>query len=127
MLGIVAAFFAGMLSTLAMLGLALLSDRAVRWLRLYDEEDCHSEVPSVPAPRRPAAHFGDPPPVAAPVLVLLINAAVARVFQAAKRAGMAVRVDLVRGTADVIPADDVPKIEGEAQERPVEPKRVIVL
>lgn len=58
---------------------------------------------------------------------LFTQADLARVFQAAKRVGMAVRVDLVRGTADVIPADNAPKLGGELEERPVEPKRVIVL
>ena len=55
------------------------------------------------------------------------EADLARVFNAAKRVGMAVRVDLVRGTADIMPADDAPRIDSEPQERPVEPKRVIVM
>lgn len=58
---------------------------------------------------------------------LFTQADLARVFQAAKRVGMAVRVDLVRGTAEVFPADDAPRINGDDQGRPVEPKRVIVL
>lgn len=58
---------------------------------------------------------------------LFTQADLARVFQAAKRVGMAVRVDLVHGTADVIPVEDAHRIDGEAQGRPVEPRRPLVL
>ena len=53
---------------------------------------------------------------------LFTQADLARVFCAAKRAGMAVRVDLVKGVAEVIPAESV-----APQPAPVEPKKVIVM
>lgn len=55
---------------------------------------------------------------------LFTQADLARVFCAAKRAGMAVRVDLVKGVAEVIPAES---IAPAAKPAPVEPKRVIVM
>lgn len=58
---------------------------------------------------------------------LFTQADLARVFQAAKRAGMAVRVDLVHGTADVVPARDAEQIDGPQAKPPAEPKRVIVM
>lgn len=39
---------------------------------------------------------------------LFTQADLARVFAAAKRMGMAVRVDLVNGTADIVSAEDLP-------------------
>ena len=39
---------------------------------------------------------------------LFTQADLARVFAAAKRMGMAVRVDLVNGTADVVPTESLP-------------------
>jgi hypothetical protein len=47
-----------------------------------------------------------------------------RVFCAAKRAGMAVRVDLEKGVAEVVPAESVAVQEPQ---KPVEPEREIVL
>lgn len=53
---------------------------------------------------------------------LFTQADLARVFAAAKRVGMAVRVDLVRGIAEVVPAEELP-----TPNRPVEPRRIRVL
>lgn len=50
------------------------------------------------------------------------QADLARVFAAAKRMGMAVRVDLVRGVAEVVPGDQT-----ESPPRGIEPKRMPVL
>lgn len=50
------------------------------------------------------------------------QADLARVFAAAKRIGMAVRVDLVTGVADIVPAEEKPKAPPQ-----IEPKRVLVL
>ena len=58
---------------------------------------------------------------------LFTQADLARVFCAAKRAGMAVRVDLVRGTAEVLPTERVQAITTPDVQAPVEPKRVIVM
>jgi hypothetical protein len=52
------------------------------------------------------------------------QAELTRVFAAAKQVGMAVRVDLVKGVADVVPAES---IAPQAQPAPVVPKRVIVM
>lgn len=54
---------------------------------------------------------------------LFTQADLARVFAAAKRMGMAVRVDLVRGVADVVPADQIEPPRQVA----VEPRRIRVL
>lgn len=53
---------------------------------------------------------------------LFTQADLARVFAAAKRVGMAVRVDLVRGIAEVVPVEELP-----TPNRPVEPRRIRVL
>ena len=50
------------------------------------------------------------------------QADLARVFAAAKRCGMAVRVDLEAGVAEVVPAEELP-----SQRPPVEPRRIRVL
>jgi len=50
------------------------------------------------------------------------EADLARVFAAAKRVGMAVRVDLVAGVAEVVPVEDIP-----SQRSPVEPRPMPVL
>lgn len=50
------------------------------------------------------------------------QADLARVFAAAKRIGMAVRVDLVNGVADIVPAEEKPTAPAQ-----IEPKRVPVL
>lgn len=55
---------------------------------------------------------------------LFTQADLARVFCAAKRAGMAVRVDLVKGVAEVIPAESVAPT---TPQKPVEREREIVL
>jgi hypothetical protein len=55
---------------------------------------------------------------------LFTQADLARVFCAAKRAGMAVRVDLVKGVAEVIPAESVAPA---GPQKPVEREREIVL
>lgn len=55
------------------------------------------------------------------------EADLARVFAAAKRVGMAVRVDLVSGVVDLIPLEKaMPPIEN-AREQPAKPKRIMVL
>lgn len=48
-----------------------------------------------------------------------------RVFCAAKRAGMTVRVDLEKGVAEVVQADSV--AVQAAPQAPIGPKRVIVM
>ena len=53
---------------------------------------------------------------------LFTQADLARVFAAAKRMGMAVRVDLVRGVADVVPAETIQPVTPQ-----VEPRRIRVL
>lgn len=53
---------------------------------------------------------------------LFTQADLARVFAAAKRMGMAVRVDLVRGVADVVPAESI-----QPAPPAVEPRRIRVL
>lgn len=50
------------------------------------------------------------------------QAELARIFAAAKQVGMAVRVDLVAGVAEVVPAEDLPP-----QRLPVEPRPMPVL
>lgn len=50
------------------------------------------------------------------------QAELARIFAAAKQVGMAVRVDLVKGVAEVIPAEDLP-----SQRPPVKPRPMPVL
>ncbi len=50
------------------------------------------------------------------------QADLARVFAAAKRVGMAVRVDLVTGMVEVVPVENMPP-----QRPPVEPRRPLVL
>lgn len=50
------------------------------------------------------------------------QAELARIFAAAKQVGMAVRVDLVAGVAEVVPAEELP-----SQRPPVEPRRIRVL
>jgi len=50
------------------------------------------------------------------------QADLARLFAAAKRVGMAVRVDLVAGVAEVVATEDL-----QSQRPPVEPRRIRVL
>ncbi|MFG1359966.1 hypothetical protein [Xanthobacter pseudotagetidis] len=50
------------------------------------------------------------------------QAELARIFAAAKQVGMAVRVDLVAGVAEVVPAEDLPP-----RRPPVEPRPMPVL
>ena len=48
---------------------------------------------------------------------LFTQADLARVFAAAKRMGMAVRVDLVRGVADVVPAETIQPVTPQVEPR----------
>lgn len=57
---------------------------------------------------------------------LFTQADLARVFAAAKRMGMAVRVDLARGIADVLPVENIQHDEPQPK-APDGPKRVIVM
>ncbi|MEN6544440.1 hypothetical protein EZH22_24730 [Xanthobacter dioxanivorans] len=57
---------------------------------------------------------------------LFTQADLARVFAAAKRIGMSVRVDMARGVADVVPVENAPH-EATPQKAPDGPKRVIVM
>ncbi|MFG1184337.1 hypothetical protein [Xanthobacter aminoxidans] len=55
------------------------------------------------------------------------QADLARVFKAAKAAGMVVRVDLERGITDVMPPELFPQIRNDEENKPATPKRVIVM